>query len=305
MRTLREALLRCEQHAGGHHGVISRVEALAFGMTKRTIESRLREGAWLRVLPGVYRVCAIPETWRGKLLAAMLWAGPEAFVSHQAAAALYGLDGFPEGPVVISAPNLASIPGVKVHRLRRPARTRVVQGIRVSWVERTLLDSCSVASPVRCGRAMDDALRKKLVTLEGLWSAIHASGRGIRGTKTFRTLVTGRDDKDGQLQSRLEAKILVIVRRIKEVEFEVQFPVAAAGKSYRIDFCHPASMLGIEGHSFTWHFGDDPHNDDADRHNALTLLGFRMLYLTWDEVHFRPDDVEAKIRLALRTSVNA
>ena len=305
MRTIRGALLRCDKHAADRHGIISRAEARDLGMTKRTIEARLDEGAWIRVLPGVFRVTGFPETWRGRLLAALLWAGPEAFVSHGSAAALYGLDGFPEGPVGISAPNLSSIPGVKVHRLRRPSRIRVVQGIRVSWVERTLLDVCSVTPAVRCGRAMDDALRKKLVTLERLVAELHRLGRGIRGTKTFRTLVMGRDDRDGRLQSRLEAKILVILRRIKHARFEVQFPVTAGGNNYRLDFFHPPSMLGIEGHSFTWHFGDDPHNKNARRHNDLTLMGFRMLYLTWDEVSFRSGEVEAKVRLALRAPCRA
>jgi hypothetical protein len=62
------------------------------------------------------------------------------------------------------------------------------------------------------------------------------------------------------------------------------------------------ARLGIEGHSFTWHFGDAKHDEDADRHNDLTLLGIRMLYFTWDEVSFRPGLVEAKIRRALDMS---
>ena len=302
MRTLRDARLRCERHASNNHGVISRAEALALGMTGRTVDLRLAEGAWIRVLPGVFRVAAFPVTWRGKLHAALLWAGPDAFASHESAAALYGLDGFPEGPIVITAPRLRSVPGVRIHRLRRPARTRVVQGIRVGWVERTIADVCSVARPERCGLALDDALRKKLAKLQCLWQELEAGGRGVRGTKTLRILLTGRDDRDGKLASQLEAKILLILRRIEGARFEPQFPVVAGGKKYRIDFYEATARLGIEGHSFTWHFGDSKHDEDAERHNDLTLLGIRMLYFTWDEVNFRPGLVEAKIRRALDMS---
>jgi hypothetical protein len=304
MRKLRDALLRCEKHAAGHYGILSRAEALDFGMTKRTIDSRLAEGEWIRVLPGVFRIAGYPETWRGKLHAALLWAGPGAFVSHQSAAAIYGLEGFKEGPVVITAPDLHSIPGVKVHRLRRPARTRVVDGIVVSWVERTLLDVCAVAEPTRSGSAMDDALRKKLTTLKRLWEELAKCGSGVRGTKYFRILVTGRDDRDGKLQSKLEAKILGILRTIKDETFEAQYPILAGGRRYRLDFFHVASYLGIEGHSFTWHFGKSPHDRDAERHNDLTLAGIRMLYITWDHACFKPDEVRATILEAIRVAIS-
>lgn len=299
VRTVADVLLRCERHAAAHHGMIARAEALALGMTKHSIDRRLVTGAWIRVHPGVYRVAAFPETWRGRLLAALLWAGPEAFVSHRSAAFLYGLDGLRGGPIEITAPRAGSARGVKVYRSTRPARTRVVDGIRVSWVDRTLLDVCAVAAPARCGLAMDDALRKKLVTLDRLWAELRSCERGVRGLKVFRILLTGRDDRDGKLDSRLEAKILAILRRIKDEVFEVQHPVVLDRKKYRLDFFHRRTTLGMEGHSFTWHFGDDPHDSDADRHNDLVLAGIRMLYFTWDEVSFRPDEVEAKIRRAI------
>jgi hypothetical protein len=299
MRTLASALLKCEQHAAGHHGIISRMEALSLGMTKRSIDARLSSGAWLRVMPGVYRVASFPETWRGRLLAALLWAGPDAFVSHRSAAALYGLDGFREGPIEITAPSTNSIPGVKVYRSSRPARTRMIDGICVSWVDRTLLDVCAVADPTRCGPAMDDALRKRLIALDLLWAELHACGRGVRGVRVFRVLLEGRDDRDGKLQSRLEAKILAILREIKDETFEVQVPVTAGGMNYRLDFFHRRSVLGIEGHSFTWHFGKHPHDHDAERHNNLTLAGIRMLYITWDEATFKREEVRAMVCRAI------
>jgi len=279
--------------------MIGRAEALAFGMTKRSIDARLSNGSWLRSLPGVYRVASFPETWRGRLFAALLWAGPEAFVSHRSAAALYRLDGFREGPIEITAPRAGSAPGVKVYRSARPTRTRIIDGIRISWVDRTLLDLCAVASPTTCGLAMDDALRKKLVTLERLWTELRSCERGVRGAKVFRVLLAGRDDRDGKLESRLEAKLLTILRRIKGEVFEAQFPVDAGARRYRLDFFHHRTTLGIEGHSFTWHFGARPHGSNAKRHNDLTLAGIRMPYFTWDEVSFRPDEVEAKVRRAI------
>jgi hypothetical protein len=296
---MRDALLRCEKHAAGNHGIISRVEALALGMTNRTIDLRLRDGAWIRMQPGIFRTSAFPETWRGKLRSALLWAGPGAYASHRSAAALYGLDGFPEGPIEITAPTNKSIGGVKVHRSKVGARVRVVDGIEVGWVERTLVEICITGDPIRCGLAVDDALRRKLTTLDRLWQELQGCTKGTRGAKTFRKLIEGRDDRDGKLDSKLEAKILTILRRIKGEAFDVQHPVVANGNKYRLDFFHARSVLGIEGHSFRWHFGDSAHDKDAERHNDLTLEGIRMLYVTWDQAMFRPNDVEAKVRRAI------
>jgi hypothetical protein len=146
---------------------------------------------------------------------------------------------------------------------------------------------------------MDDGLRKRMTTLEHLWNEQQASRRGVRGLKVFRVLILGRDDRDGKLQSRLEAKILAILRSIEEETFEVQVPFVANGERYRLDFFHRRSVTGIEGHSFTHHFGKDTHNRTAKRHNNLTLSGIRMLYVTWDEASFKEDEVKESVQVAI------
>jgi very-short-patch-repair endonuclease len=296
MPNYRDLLIRAERRALTDHGVISRDEAREEGLSDRVVDGCVASGRWIRVHPRVFRIAAHPETFYGRARAALKWAGDTAFLSHGSTLALEGLDGFPQGEIHITAPTGRNIPGVIVHRLRRPSRTRIRRGIRTCRIERALLDVCADQSPIRCGEAMEDALRRNMTSLDLLWTELRVGGPGVRGCKVFRTLLLGRDHRDGKLESKLEAKLLVILRRIKEHDFIAQHPVSARGRKYRLDFYQADRCLGIEGRGVKWHLGNEWIKRDMERHNALTLSGITMLYFSWDDVTLRAVEVEAEIR---------
>jgi very-short-patch-repair endonuclease len=292
-----------ERHAAARYGVLSRGEAKGFGMTERMIERRVESGRWVIADVGVYRLAGVPDSWESRLMAAQLRLGPSSLVSHRSAGLLYGLDGVPKGVIELSTPTSRSSESYLVHRMHGPApRSRTLREFRVTSVERTLLDLCSVLPPVKCGLAMDDALRKRITTLDRLQREAEAAG-GKSGARIFRQLVALRDDHDGVVASQLETKLLRIIKRIKEYEFIPQFEVTDAGKRYFLDFAYPTQMVGVEGHSIRWHMGDEWLKADTKRDRHLSLLGWTVLYFCRDEVWFEPDLVEADIRAALERSV--
>lgn len=59
------------QLAGASHGVVTRGELLAAGLTVAEIKSRLRSGALLREYPGVYRVGHRAPSVEARYLAAV------------------------------------------------------------------------------------------------------------------------------------------------------------------------------------------------------------------------------------------
>src|SRR5688500_4537937 len=71
--------------ASTQHGLIARRQAVGLGMSEAAISRRLSAGDWVRVLPGVYRFAAAPQTAAQALAAAGLWAGPDAAISHRTA----------------------------------------------------------------------------------------------------------------------------------------------------------------------------------------------------------------------------
>ena len=139
-------------------GVLDAAQASAAGITLESLKNQLRYGRWQRVHRGVYAAFSGAPTRRAELWAALLRAGPDAILSHQTAAELYGLlDG--QCPVIhVTVPHDSNparcgrISGVVVHRSRSTSRSRhpVLTPPRTR-VEDTVLDL------IECARSFDEA----------------------------------------------------------------------------------------------------------------------------------------------------
>src|SRR5690349_16280233 len=73
------------------HALIARAQALGVGLTARMIQRRVESGRWAVVYEGVYRIAGTPDSVDQRRLAAVLAVGPDAAVSHRAAADVWGL----------------------------------------------------------------------------------------------------------------------------------------------------------------------------------------------------------------------
>lgn len=72
-------------------GVVSRQQLLRAGVSRTTIDSRVKRGLWQQFHPGVYRTLTGTVPWEAHLWAALLYAGPGALLSHETAAEVLGL----------------------------------------------------------------------------------------------------------------------------------------------------------------------------------------------------------------------
>ena len=184
------------------------------------------------------------------------------------------------------------------HRLRGDApRTRAVGAFVVTTPERTIADLCAVSRASRAGKALDDALRKRMTTLPRLRDELEVRcGQGRKGSAVFRDLLSLRDERDGRLESEFEAATLRLLRNRRLPRVEPQFVVVEAGqRAPRLDFAYPAFRVGVEAHSYRHHSGLDPWNSDWARDNRLKVLGWVVLHYTWDEVHFEGERVIREI----------
>lgn len=157
----REAQRACDRLAATQHGVLGHApqrgpqrvhlvrwpsgleQAIAAGMSRFAISRRTAAGQWEAVLPGVYRVAAVPETWHQRLISACLWCGAAAAASHRSAAALLGLRGFKEGIVEVSttANRKGGPDWLTCHRVVDLPEAQITRalGIPVTTADRTLL----------------------------------------------------------------------------------------------------------------------------------------------------------------------
>jgi hypothetical protein len=163
-------------------GVITRQQALAAGLSSKTIESRLWGGRWQRLHRGVYATFSGEVPRPAQLWAAVLKAGPAAVLSHQTAAELHGLLDVPAPLIHVTVPvgSTISRPSQVVihysgrlalarHPALAPPRTRVAD---------TVLDLAGSAA------TLDDAVGlvlravgRRRITADQLAAAIHTRSR--------------------------------------------------------------------------------------------------------------------------------
>jgi hypothetical protein len=131
----------CLELIADQGGVISRAQGAEFGLAGEEMRNRVRFADWQRIQRGVYATFSGDMRRETRLWAALLRAGPEAVLSHQTAAELYGLLKQPSPLIQLTVPAANNpvkhgpIPGVVVHRSRilevtrhpvlSPPRTRI------------------------------------------------------------------------------------------------------------------------------------------------------------------------------------
>lgn len=267
---------RCEDLCSRQYGAIAREQTLASGMRPSAIHARVRSGAWLRVHPRVYRPRGVPVSWRGELMAGLLWAGPASFASHRSAARLHGLDGTEAAPIEISLWTGRCRPGVVSTDCGRPT------GLRLGARRR--------AQAPRVGEVLDEALRRGLTTLPRLRRSLEAErAPGRDGWPASRRCSRSGRGPIPASRASWSAACSLLQHEVRSRRRLVA----------RLDFAYPELRLGIETHGYRWHGGARRWRRDIARENALRRLGWVVFVFTWDDVVGGPDRVVKELREAL------
>lgn len=295
--------------ASRSHGVASRHDLLAAGLSERTLRRRAADGTLAVVAPGVYRAAGVPVTWHQQLLIACLTEGEPALASHRSAAALWGLDGFRPGIVEVTTPlwRRRRRPGVRVHEstdLTASDRTERL-AIPVTSIERTLIDLGAVVSGHKVEQALDDALRRGITTVDAVRGRfVQVARRGRRGVGVLRPLLYARLATSGPRPGEFERMTMRLLEKAgvapPVVEHEVRTPSGLF--IARVDLAFPEVRVAIECDGHPWHSGRQRRQADLDRQNRVVLAGWTVLRFTWDDVTRRPDVVVQRVRAALAST---
>lgn len=215
-----------------------------------------------------------------------------------------GLEGSRGTLVEITTERRVRSPGTGVvihHRaLDRKDRT-VFNGIPVTTPSRTLLDLAAVADLSLVEAALQDALRKGMTTMYRLRLLLDRSGgKGKPGVRALRRLVGDSLVPRRVTETQLEARLLTLISDAGLPLPLAQY-VVRQGRHVlaRLDFAYPAEKLGIEADGFRFHSGPEDFQRDRERSNVLTLMGWRILRVTWDDLVNRPGKVIEQIRTSL------
>lgn len=280
--------------AAQQDGVVSADDIATAGLTAKQRRRRVESGWLTKVAPRVYRIAGVPSTHRQRLRIGLLSLGRDSWVSHEAAAALHGLDrSDPEAVefTIVRGTSRARIPFTVHSTASVPRIDRVVvDGFRTMSATRTIIDLAQANhSQRRIEAAMDSAVRLGLSHPEAIARRLEAlRGPGRAGCRTIDHLLP-----DAGGHSPLERRFLAIVRTagVPRPRTQVVHRTADGRHVVRVDFLFDEHATVVEVTGRLGHVSDAERARDAQRRNELQDLGRTVIEYTSTTVNRNPRSV--------------
>jgi len=279
--------------AGRAHGVVTRAELLAIGVTVDQIDQRLRTGALLREYRGVYRVGHRAPSLEASYLAAVRACGEGARLSGRAAAHLLGLTRGRAPRPEVTAPTERRVKGVKTRRSRQmdPRDGTIWNRIPVTTVACTLVDLAAVLTIDDLARACHEAGVRHRTTPANVELVLERVPNRPGAAKLRQIL---RGDVHVTL-SKLEARFLTRLRKAGLALPETNRP--AGGR--RVDCRWPARHLTVELDSYRYHHSRHAWEQDRRREREAHARGDEFRRYTHGDVFEDPEAMLGELRALL------
>ena len=282
-------------------GIITRQQALTCGVSKSAIRHALGEnGAWKKIIPGVYATFTGALQDRHRVRAALLYAGDMAMVTGVYACRAYGMQYVPrreDDLVEILVPanvRRAPISIAKIRRVKALPAARVVRGIPCAPPERAALDACRDVKSQRDVRAaLCEVVQRQLTKVERLVAEFNTVDR--RGmTHALHTL----DDILAGCRSAPECELRDVIRTSTILDEPVWNQPLPDDMSLVPDGYYKEVRLALEVDSIEHHgFGDGPERTEQ-RRARYAALGWRVVSISPRRIRQEPKALLAEIEAA-------
>jgi very-short-patch-repair endonuclease len=280
------------------HGVVARRQLLKRGLHPRSIEHRIRCGRLHPLHRGIYAVGHPRPPREGRWLAAVIAGGPVALLSHQSAAALWGIRQTSRTRIDVSRPSGGRrTAAIQFHRssVARDERT-TKDGIPVTTVARTLFDLAAVTTTRAVERAINEA---EVLHLWDELALAHLLTRYPRrpGARPLRRALASRAAGASVTRSELEERFLALLAREQLPRPKVNATVGG----YEVDFSWESQRVVAELDGRAAHATAAAFERDRERDRALQAAGWRVIRITWRQLDRTPHKVAADLRRLLGT----
>ena len=267
-------------------GLITNEALRVAGLSRRAITDRAAAGRLFRVHHGVYFVGHAERTSLAYAEAAVLACGPRTALSHDSAAALWGLRKWPRIPEVSSALHRRRL-GIRSHRTTTLTRGEVTirKGIRVTTVARTIADIAPRLTDEQLTRVIHEARREHLLTNRALRRLLKACPRAAE--------LVDPDEPPGESALDDAFRVFLKRRHLPRPEFQVQW------HGHRVDALYDDHRLIIELDGRQDHGQWDRIEQDHVRDALAIELGYDTLRITWRRLHKEADELERQLRAIL------
>jgi very-short-patch-repair endonuclease len=270
-----------EQFGQRQFGLVTRDQVLA-EHSSDDLKYLLRHDYLVRVRQNVYRPAGTPVVWEQDLMALTL-SNSRYVASHRAAARLWSLGNIWTKDILeVSTTSAARhrLRDVVIHKSILPAHHMTEhRGIRVTTLERTLVDLAATSHQKSIDFAIDQALSSRRTTIESLEDTlIDARRPGRPNILRVAELIEKRCEHLSQsaLQRKTAKWITSAGLPMPHHEFRVQ----TRWSPYDLDLAYPEHRIGIECNGFVAHGYRTQFDRDAKRNTALAALGWKLFLVT-------------------------
>ena len=296
------------QLAETQHGIVSRHQLRDRGVGGDGLYDLIEAGLLIRVTPQVMRIAGAPISEASRVMASVLDSPGMGHLSHQSAAAWWGIPGY-----TLRHPVHTIIPWQGATRRRRLAvvhyhcdlpqdQLRILNGVRVVSPALMIFLLAGSQHPRRTERALDNAWSMNLLTYRNLHDLLNRlAARGRNGIRVIRKLLAERPADYVAPQTGLEARAQ---RLAGDVGVALRRQVNSGGNDWigRVDFRIEDSAKIIEVLSQRYHGALLDRLADEARFARLRDAGFQVLTLWDSDVWENPDKVRDMIAEFSRTN---
>jgi very-short-patch-repair endonuclease len=277
------------------HGVVGLRELRAAAVSDEAIRTRLEDGRLHRLDRGVFAVGPGLVPRRGWWRAATLAGGERAMLSRLHAAALRDLVKPPSGPINVLVPDrwLPDRKGLRFHSVARlaPFECDEIDGIPVTSLARTLLDSATVVDDLALRRMYERAERLQILDVAKVDTLV-AYRFGHRGAGRLRALRDYDPTVAADAVSELERLYLDLLRDAGIPTPQVNVLV----DGHLVDCYWPEADLVVELDSYEHHGDREAFERDRAKVADLRRAGHEAVQFTYRQVTARPRWVVATTR---------
>jgi very-short-patch-repair endonuclease len=283
--------------AARQHGVLTRTQLVAAGLSPDTVDRSARSGRLTRLYRGVYQLGPLgtPDT---RLLAGVLACGPHAVLARRSSGGYWGFLPPTYGPdvveVLIRRGRAGSMAGVSARCGRTVADDEVTvrNGIPITTPERTLFDLATELGSRELERALAEAEALRLVARKRLLAVVRRNA-GRPGARSLAALLA--DGTAARTRSEAEEQLLGLVRLSGLPAPQCNVRVAGL----EVDFLWRTARLVVEVDGEAYHSSAARFESDRRRDARLLAAGLRVMRITWRQLVDEREAVLVRLTQAL------
>jgi len=226
-------------------------------------------------------------------------------ISHGTAAAFHGLWDKPPRLIDVTAPVEAGrkIDGIRCRRCRypEPEEVEIVAGVAVTTVVRTLVDLAGIVGVVTLKKTVGRAAIRKTLDLQAIDLAIH-NAKGRRGLKALELALLPYRTKDGKVpdvRSDFETLVLPDLVETGLPRPGCNVGLNIDGERLVVDFLWEDVRVIVETDGRETHETPTAFQGDRRRDQFLASAGYRVLRITWHQIHTERAAVLRRVRRAV------